>query len=42
MEFMKRGSPKRKRRISYRTPSRFFYQQYQKIVKWKARGKKKK
>lgn len=36
---MKNYSSRRakKGKIAYRTPNRFFYQQYQKIQKWKAK-----
>jgi hypothetical protein len=39
---MKNYSSRRakKGKIAYRTPGRFFYQQYLKIKKWKAKKKK--
>jgi len=38
---MKKYSSKRakKGKLAYRTPSRFIYQKYQKITKWKTRKK---
>jgi len=40
---VKKYSSKRakKGKVAYRTPSRFFYQKYQKIKKWKAEKKQK-